>query len=410
MEYDAIVEHLPREGIISKYMELTQGGEVCPRFRFFTIAAAIGALVNRKVWLQRGSKETFPTLYPNPWVILIAPQGKGHKSSSIRVVRRMLEVLPSEKKPRIMSAKVTPEAFVKALSTSIINEQKVPEHMVQLIRKKAIGCLISSELGVLLGREKYLTGMAVLLTDLYDCPDIWNSETIMRGDERLYDVCLSLLAACTPDWMQTLLPKDAFEIGFMSRLVLVPLPRGWQVRKIPYAASKALYDEIINEFIVLANIKGEMLLEDETWRTYKEWYLNLPNPPPGPRSEYLERKQDHILRIAMILQIAQTRKLILEPRFYTQALNILGSIEPEVMELIDYISMEPKMRIVKRILEKIEFEGEILEGELLTECLNKLSYIREFSEVMQLLLQTKQVEMEITSKGTLYRKRKKEKI
>lgn len=394
MEYDAIVEHLPTTGLIGKYMYLTGQGEVCPRFRFFTLIGTVGAILSRKVYIQRGSKETFPTLFPNPWVVLIAPQGKGHKSSSLRVGRKLLEALPPEKRPRMFSAKITPERLVQTLASSTKAEEGIDkEELIKIMRRKAQGCLISSELGVLLGKEKYLAGTVILLTDLYDCPDEWQSETITRGDEKLYEVCLNIMAASTPDWMQTLLPRDAFEIGFMSRLFLVPMPFGWRVRKIPKPAPAGLFDEIVGDLLELTDIKGEMLLPEQTWKKYEYWYLNLPELPPGPKAEYLERKQDHVLRLAMILQVIETRKLALEPEYFDLAMKIFTSIEPEVQDLVNYIAMEPRMRIVKRVMQKIEFEGEIVESELLNEVWSLLSRPHEFEEVILLLLKTKKIMM-----------------
>lgn len=395
--YDAIIEHLPKEGLLAKVIQISDISEICPRFRLFSFLGALGAVINRKIFIQRGSAKTFPILYPNPWVFLIAPQGKGKKSSALRIGSQILKALPDDMKPRMLSAKLTPEVLLKTLSTEITPEKGIPEHILKMTRKKATGVIISSELGTLLGKEKYLQGMAMLLTELYDCHDEWQSETIMRGTEKLYEVCLSIIAATTPDWMQTLLPKDAFEIGFMSRLVLIPLPRSWRPRVVPpddktiIAGIDKTFTEIVEEVIEIAHIKGEMVLHPETWEAYKKWYLNLVELPPGPQSEYLERKQDHAIRIAALLQLAQTQSLILEPNYYKLALDIMSAIEPEVMELINYISMEPRMRVVKKILAIIEFEKEVLESELMKEVWTMLSYPKEFDTVMELLVKSDQV-------------------
>jgi hypothetical protein len=228
----------------------------------------------------------------------------------------------------------------------------------------------------------------------------------MRGDERLYEVCLSIIAASTPDWMQSLMPKDAFEIGFMSRMVLVPMPFNWRPRIIPIPSSKELFKEVISEISVIEEITGEMTLSEDAWVEYKSWYLNLPDLPPGPQAEYLERKQDHALRIAILLQLAETGELNLEGKYFKQALQILTSIEPEVMDLINYISMEPRMRIVKKILQKVEFEGTVYESALLESVWTLLNRPGEFNEVMELLIKTKKVLWDTSPKGNIYRMRK----
>ena len=81
--YDSITKYLPNKGYFYYYKEITKYAEACDRFHFFTGAATLGAVVNRKVYFQRGSLDTFPTLYPNPWVILVAPQGVGYKVGTL---------------------------------------------------------------------------------------------------------------------------------------------------------------------------------------------------------------------------------------------------------------------------------------------------------------------------------------
>ena len=138
MVYDAVTNFLPKEGLIGKLIEMTRDSEICPRFRFFSFIGALGAVVNRKVFVQRGSKRTFPTLYPNPWIFLIAPQGKGKKGTSLGIGRGILKALPPGLSSPILSAKLTPEVLVKNLSTDISAEKGIPEHLLKMTRKKAI--------------------------------------------------------------------------------------------------------------------------------------------------------------------------------------------------------------------------------------------------------------------------------
>ncbi len=389
--YDAVTSVLPTTGLIGKFMELTDVGQICPRYRFFVLMAVLGSIVNRKVFIQRGSRETFPPLYMNPWIVLLGPQGRGNKTSAVNLGRRLLEALPEEYKPRIFSSRITVEALIKSLS-SLPTVENLPDSVMRLARKKAIGTFIITELGVLFGREKYLSGLPMVLTELYDCHDEWASETVMRGNEKLYEVCLTMLAASTPDWMQKLLPKDAFEIGFMSRLILVPLPKNWLLRRIPLESNKQLYNEILDELVDLAKVEGEMVLTIDAWDAYRDWYFDLPVVPPGPMAEYMERKQDHVLKIAGLLQLAQTRSKTLTSEYFHLALSILDSIEPDVEDLISYISTEPKMKIVKKILELITFNKEMMESDLISEVWSFLSTPREFEEVIQLLIRMRKIE------------------
>jgi len=392
---DAITPFLPKEGLIADYLYFIKGGEECPRFQFFPFVAIVGSVVKRNIFFQRASNITFPPIFPSMWVILVAPQGVGKKSSSLRTARNMLNDLQPNLKPRILASKLTPEALVKALASPMIKEEvlkEVPIETAGIIRKEAQGLMYSSEFGVLLGKEKYNMGIIALLTDLYDCPEEWNSETILHGDQRLYNCCLTIMGASTPDWLQSMLPSDAFKGGFMSRLLLVSYPQDWYMRVAdPPAPPIEYYERITLGLNNIARIKGQMLWTPESKEYFEYWYNHLGAPEPGPKAQYLERKQDHLIRLAMILQICQEPKLVLELKYLQQALNILNAIEPETLQMIDYISVEPQMRAVQRILEIMYAFKKISEHELLDRVWKHLKRPKDFDDIMLMLMKQKKV-------------------
>jgi hypothetical protein len=395
--YDSITPYLPDHGIFHDYMRFVTGGEECPRFQFFSFVAALGAVVRRKIWFQRASEATFPTLFPSLWVILIAPQGIGKKSSTLRSARIFLDSLPPELKPKSLASKITPEALVRALSSpsqlQVDKDASKPSY-VKIFKKPAQGLLYSSEFGVLIGREKYNTGMIALLTDLYDCPKEWNSETIMHGDQMLFDVCISVMGASTPDWMQSMLPTDAFKGGFMSRLVLISYPEGWFQRvPDPPAPPEGLFEKIRDGIIRIGGYTGEIKWNQEAREFFNNWYLSLPEPEPGPKTQYLERKQDHMLRLAMILTLGYEEELVITEPILRQAYNLLSSVESETLKMIEYISVEPRMRGVQRILEVLEMFKQMSESELVSRVWKYMTNPREFDEFMKLLIKSKRVEI-----------------
>lgn len=405
---DPINEYLPTKGLFADYIKFTSGSEICPRFRFFSIAAALGSLIKRNIWFQRSSSNLFPTIFPNIWIILVAPQGVGHKSSALSAAKKLIQKLDDKFKPRVMASKLTPEALVKALACQEVTPEVSAQlnndpKLLHVVKKKADGLLYASELGVLIGREKYNQGMIPLLTDLYDCPEDWYSETVMRGDQRLYDVCLSVMAASTPDWMQSMLPADVFKGGFMSRLMIIGYPEGYRLRiSDPPPGCKQLESSLLDQLTKIASTKGEIRWDKSAKKFFDEWYCGLPEPDPGPKSAYLERKQDQLLRLAILIEISQNTDLILTKDSLNAALDILNCIELDTLRMIDYIATEPRMRVVQRVFEYIEAKKTVAESELLANTWKYLSRPQEFNDVMELLLKTKEVTMRLRDGETIY--------
>ena len=411
---DIISQHLPKEGIFPLYMKYTEAGEICPRFRFFTFAAAIGSVVKRNVSFQRSSYALFPTLYPNPWVILVAPQGRGHKSASLRVAKNIITKLPLELQPRFLASKLTPEALIKALTSEVIAEgvlktSKISKDMIKILRRKAQGLLYSSEFGVLLSKKDYNKDLVSILTDLYDTPDEWHSDTVMRGDQMLYEVCISIMGASTPDWMQTMLPADAFKGGFMSRLLLVAMPEKWSIRVAdPEAPPYFLQEQIVLELKRIAETEGKAVWTPEAKGFFEDWYHSLQEPEPGVEASYLERKQDHLLRLAIILSLAESSKLILEKKHIESSLNLLDAIEKDTLRIVRYISIEPKVRATQRILELIEAK-DCSESEILREVWGLFLRTYDYDESIRMLIRAKKVHICRIENGMPYYRKGKAK-
>lgn len=251
--------------------------------------------------------------------------------------------------------------------------------------------------------------MIALLTDLYDTPNEWQSETVMRGDQRLYDVCLSVMGASTPDWMQTMLPADAFKGGFMSRLFLVGYPDNWYKRiSDPPPPDEAIGRQLVEQLSALAQHESELKWDKSARDYFADWYDSLEEPEPGPKAAYLERKQDQMLRLAMLLQISYGPTNILTRDAIEQSLNIIHSVEPDALRMIDYIAVEPRMRVVQRIMELLEVKGSIMESELLDETWRYLSRAQEYDDVVNMLLKTKKISLSVKGSDVIYTLKKKE--
>ena len=84
-EHDPISELVPKKGWLAEYVKFTSGLEACTRFQFFTACCMLGAALNNQVWIHRGDPDLLPKLFPNPWVLLLAPPERGHKTSTINL-------------------------------------------------------------------------------------------------------------------------------------------------------------------------------------------------------------------------------------------------------------------------------------------------------------------------------------
>lgn len=207
--YEEFSKLVPEKGWLREYIEWTMWSEAPMVFHMFVGLSTLGAVLSRRAYFDKG----YYRVYPNYQLVLVAPTGKCRKTSAAVLGQKLLRDLPGM---NILSNKSTPESIVQELATP-----KQEPGMVKLVAPPAEATIYAPELAVFLGKQKYNEGLVMLLTDLFDNPDKWESATKGQGRFPMTDVCVSFVGCSTPDWLVSAIPQDAFGGGFMSRILFV---------------------------------------------------------------------------------------------------------------------------------------------------------------------------------------------
>lgn len=195
-----IKEAIPTSGWIADYVSAIRGTMEAPSA--FHLAMAYGimaAAIGRKArvqWYGGG------VLYPNLWICLLAPSSEYHKTQSIRAASSMMHETGIVRWPQEFSL----EQLAEELSVN-------PE-----------GVWVWEELGLLLSRlngEGYMQGGKDLLSELYDCPDLY--ERALRGKRyTAHGVCPTAIAGTNTDWLIESAKGSDIRGGFLARWLFVP--------------------------------------------------------------------------------------------------------------------------------------------------------------------------------------------
>ena len=380
--FDFLADLLPTQGWLGDYLTFTKNLEACDRFRFFSAACAIGAAVNNKVWIQRGNEGLLPKLFPNIWIILLAPPGRGHKTSTINMATNCLyEACPQV---RMLADKLTPESLVKCLSTPV-GENEV----IRIGPRDATGLIKAPELAVFFGKQQYNTGLVSLITDLYDYREEWVTETIMRGRNVLRNICISIIGGSTPDWLQKMLPEDAFTGGFMSRFVIVEMPAQYFKRiAYPHPLGDKGWTDLVHGLAQISNLHGEMRWTPDCADYYQNYYENLRPSGDIQKDAYQEREAEQILRIAMLLALSELRMFITSEDFKL-AQKIINSLMEETTPRIEKLTTHPRMVLVQELQTILQQVRKITHRNLLKRVYRSLSNGEaQFQEAIRILKMT----------------------
>ncbi len=326
----------PKTGWFARYRKMIEDTEASPVYHFFCAAVVFGTALQRRVVLP---KIPFP-VYGNLCVCLVGPTGICRKTSATKPATKLLRKLDDI---TILADQLTPQSLVTALASTADD---------------AAGLIYAPEFAVFLGKQRYMEGIVPLLTALFDCPDEWSSSTIMRGDFKLTNLAVSLLAASTPDWLVSALPRDAFGGGFMSRILFVV--QDTKYKKVPYPEPPPalLVEQIQMELAKATKITVTLKMSADMHEYYASWYCALPSLKGDQLAGYMERKPDHALRLTLILALAEDLSIKELPlRHFKAAVAILDWVElffPKLMEVIESTTASNDEDRVLKILTRVE--------------------------------------------------------
>jgi len=287
---DPETSQLVPSGMFQDYLEYTgKFSESPPEFHLFTLAYTISCLVGRGRYVQQGED----TIYPNQYMVLIAPSSLYKKSSAGGLSNKWLGRL-DHMKGHFLGHIGSPEGLLEGLKEN-----------------KGTGLLYYSEMGSLLAasNKKWMIDIFDLLNDLYDCPD-YCTKRLQSGPKSVSDVYLNMLCATQLDSMSAHVKESTLLSGFLPRFTTVYSEnlQPHMVRRPP--PDKRLQNKIteqLNSIRQATKVVTEMTLTPYAWTTFEAWaherHIEALHAP-GTIQPMYGRIESHVLKYAIIISVA----------------------------------------------------------------------------------------------------------
>ena len=375
---------MPINDWLMSYLQYTAKQESPNNYHIWSGLSAISATLRRQVFIDMGHF----TVYPNMYVVLVGPAGKCRKTVAINCATRLVSNLNDED-IKISADSITREALIGALkdSTSSVD-------LNDSIYTHSSLTVISKELSVFLGSNN--PNLLSLLTDLYDCPDLWVYKTKGQGTDTLHGVWLNLLGASTPDWLVGSIPLSAIGGGFTSRVMFVVEDAVRHKTALPKITKEELKikEDLIAGLERMSNLRGEFILNEEAIQFFTNWYLNENIKIEDPRfSGYAERKHIHLLKVALLLSISRGSTQIVSDIDIKGALELINNIEPNMIKAFGSVGRNPSAQDIGFIIDCIQKVGKISREDLIniawkdvntTEFERLMETIKEMGNVVEM--------------------------
>lgn len=169
---------------------------------------AVSTVIGRRLCAPMAHGDVFPNL----WVMILAPSTLFAKTTAINIGRRLVE-------------DVAPEALLPDTST--------PEALLDsLAAMGQRGYIVDEASGLMsLSQRDYMKGTTELLLSLYDCPSTYRRKT-RAGETKVSAAYLTMLSASTPALMKPYLREARlWAAGWWPRFALVVAPE----QPLPFA-------------------------------------------------------------------------------------------------------------------------------------------------------------------------------
>lgn len=346
-----------------------------------TVAAALENRVYITAWGQR--------IYPNLWMLLLAPSGFYRKSTAINIGIRCLRGQCEDV--------LMPNDFTR-------------EKLIEFMDKKPSGLISVYEFGDLLAQmqREYNCGMKEFLTNIYDGHPY--KRATKKETSSIVDPSLSILAASTIDWIHDRITEGDVRGGFLARFLFWPSTQknGWMgLSSVPDTGIMELLQNALGAFnsIEIGSVGFPKSVVDRynDWNRGHEEEINDKKLPSELQGFYT-RMATYVLKIAMIYQVvldAETpMTLNLESLEYS--ISLIEYLKTRLLHVIQNELVTTKdARDLKKILEIIEREPGVTRSKLLQ---NSHFIAKRLDDLLVTLVESRQIIAQKTTQDNAAKK------
>lgn len=373
-----------------------------PLFRKWAAISAIAGALERKVWVTSlGSK-----LYPNFYVVLVAPPGVGKTEVTWRV-RDLWENLEEH---HIAATSVTKASLIDELADA--NRRIITQNVTNPVEHFNSLLLCINELGVLL--PAYENDFMNTLTDLWDCKHYSERRRTSKLEIDIDKPQLNLLAACTPSYLMHVLPEGAWDQGFLSRTMLI-YSGDRQLRSLfaEHAFDQSELDVLKEQLTQISNVYGEIKFTEDAAEMMDRFHLTdgAPKPEHPKLVSYTIRRTVHLLKLCIVSSMSRSDELLVTAEDFERGFNWLIEAEHMMPDIFKAMSQGGAGKIMEEawyyIFTTYSKEQTPVQKHRLIKFLQERVPVHNIETTINMMEQSKMIEKMLTPGGSAYKPRGK---
>lgn len=318
---------------------------------FWTGLFALASVIKRHVSISKSKLGSWD-VYPNLYIVFVAPPGRARKTTTLNYSDDLLEAVPNI---NIAAQSMTQQVLMKRISDT--------GDCSMSLRIGELGTFINPSGDVMID----------FLTSLYDGRKSFGSDTLSRGLEFATNPCVNLLAATTPLWIANNLSETMVGGGFTSRVIHI-FEDNVRRRQLFYEELDYTYldklrtDLIVDLTHIATNVNGEFAINEDAKPFIEHWYRE--NAEKNVHDDYrmqgyYERKPGHVFKLAILLHLAYSDEREITLDDFNSALKVVEQVEKNMPLVFQSVGKNPYTVEMDSILDFVATKKKVSRRDLL---------------------------------------------
>ena len=334
----------------------------------------VAGVLGRKVWLPRGLDALLPG---QMMVVLVSGSGVCRKSSAINAGLSLLSLFRQELGEGAIGVNVMPN---KMSSQSLLSNLRMVDADGEQCNT---GYIVATELTTLISQESFTESLVDNIISLNDTvplvdpadldtllPKEWRSSFKKDGPVVFINPCVGLLGATTPRMVHEGLPKQVRDGGFFGRVLWVYAKDSKKPPNSMLLPSETISEwraPLVEGLVRMAQLEGHYRFSKQAYQWADDWYVNVHYPEVQERGEedglwesgFYHRRQDHLLRLAMILSAMETDDKLIRVQHLEHAWLMVQKMQRGIHKLFE-VHVESKsagvMDAILKVFKKPKYQ------------------------------------------------------
>lgn len=285
--------------VMTAYLQANTVSSTPLIYRRMALMSLIGGTLGRKVYVRDGDRK----VYPNMYVMLVGDSGS-KKSTAITDAVEFMGMVGYRNFPNVRTSS---DKFLDDFADRIYQlEASVQEQLDTPISETKLVLAIDE------AKDFFCSGgsdIQASMVRLYDCPDEYKTSSRANGDKTINQPSLGYIGGATPQTLSEIIPPSSHQNGLLSRTLLVM--ETIRPAYVPQpVADKRLLERAARNLARHMALAGEVYVDAEAMKLLNELGLKRVGPSDARLRSYIERRRDHLLKLAMITAICMGSKFI----------------------------------------------------------------------------------------------------